>query len=119
MIAVGSDGAAVNTGWKNGAIKKIEDRIERPLQRIICQLHMNELPLKAAITKMDGPTTGLKAYSGQIGKKLNACETMNIVPFHSMPFDFKENITDAFRASLSNEKYQRAMAKKTARTQFC
>lgn len=42
---VGCDGTNTNTGWKNGAIRKLEEHLVRPLQWAVCLLHFNELPL--------------------------------------------------------------------------
>lgn len=44
LEAFGSDGTTTNTGWKNGVVRNIEAKIQRPFQWIICLLHFNELP---------------------------------------------------------------------------
>ena len=43
---VGSHGTAVMTGKSKGLIASIETLIGRPLQWVICLLHLNELPLR-------------------------------------------------------------------------
>ena len=35
-----------------------------------CLLHINELPLRAVFTSLDGPTTGPKSFEGPIGKEV-------------------------------------------------
>ena len=81
LQAVGCDGTAVNTGRKNGVISLLEQQLGRPLQWFVCQLHGNELPLRHLITKLDGPTTGPRGFSGTIGKQLSNCENLPIIDF--------------------------------------
>ncbi|GBN04096.1 hypothetical protein AVEN_177928-1 [Araneus ventricosus] len=35
LEAIGCDGTATNTGWKNGTVSSIQLKIERPLQRFM------------------------------------------------------------------------------------
>ena len=44
----GSDGTAANTGESNGAIKRLEDKVNRAVFWAICLLHLNELILKTS-----------------------------------------------------------------------
>ncbi|KAI9552227.1 hypothetical protein GHT06_022581 [Daphnia sinensis] len=60
------DGTAVNTGCANGAIRLLELHLNRPLQRAICQLHLNELPFRHIFKELDGKTTGPSSYFGCI-----------------------------------------------------
>ena len=41
--AVSADGCAANTGHTNGAIRLLEEGLGRPVQWLICVLHLNEL----------------------------------------------------------------------------
>ena len=43
VIVVGGDGCSVNTGIHKGAMRSMELELERPLQRVVCGLHLNEL----------------------------------------------------------------------------
>lgn len=43
VIAIGCDGAPVNTGVENGIVRRFEELLGRPVQWIICILHLNEL----------------------------------------------------------------------------
>lgn len=70
IICIGCDGTVTNTGWKGGAIRHIELKLNRPLQWFVCQLHANELPLRHLFNRLDGNTTGPRGYSGPIGKSL-------------------------------------------------
>ncbi|GBN82106.1 hypothetical protein AVEN_111204-1 [Araneus ventricosus] len=45
LILLGCDGTVVNTGVFNGVIHRLELKLQRPIQWIICLLHFNELPL--------------------------------------------------------------------------
>ena len=44
--SVSADGCPVNTGHKTAAIRTLELGIGRPLQWLICTLHLNELVFK-------------------------------------------------------------------------
>ena len=75
LLAIGCDGTAVNTGNKNGIIRIFELKLKRPLQWFIFQLHANELPSSRHLVEhLDGPTTGLRIFSGPIGKLLRDCK---------------------------------------------
>ena len=70
LQAVGSDGTPINTGHNNGVIRELEKHWKKPVQWIVCMLHGNELPLRH-LMKLDGPTSGLTAFSGEIGNQLS------------------------------------------------
>ncbi|KAH9628577.1 hypothetical protein HF086_010311 [Spodoptera exigua] len=80
-LAIGCDGTVTNTGKYGGVIRLLEKRLQRPLQWIICLLHLNELPLRHLFAKLDGTTTGPNTYSGAIGKLLDDCEKRPVVVF--------------------------------------
>lgn len=95
ITSVGCDGTVTNTGYKHGAIRSLEEKWKKPLQWIICLLHMNELQLRALMTKEDGPTTGPRSFSGSIGSRLKTCEQEAIVDFEPVNFACDvENISD-------------------------
>lgn len=81
IAVIGSDGTVTNTGHTNGVMSLIEKAIQKPLQRIICILHTNELPLRHLFETLDGRTTGPETYQGPIGKLLSNCETMPVAKF--------------------------------------
>jgi len=89
--------------FPTGAIRKLEEKLNRPLQWIICLLHFNELPLKTIFQEIDGTTKGPTVFSGPIGKKIASCEKMPVVEFEKinttdMPILRKEVVED-----LSND----------------
>lgn len=51
VVAIGCDGTSVNTGIKGCLIRVLEEHTKRPLQWLICQLHLNELPLRHIFKK--------------------------------------------------------------------
>jgi hypothetical protein len=73
--------------------------IGRPLQWFSCQLHANELPLRRLITYLDGPTSGPKAFSGDIGKLLPTVEHMEVVDFAAI----NSNVPAIFKSDLSTD----------------
>ena len=64
LNAVGVDATSVNTGIHTGVIARLEQEVQRELQRIVCLLHFTELPLRELFVKLDGKTTGPKTGSG-------------------------------------------------------
>ena len=47
VVVMGCDGTNTNTGWKGGIIGLLEERLDRPLQWVVCLLHFNELPFRS------------------------------------------------------------------------
>lgn len=78
---IGCDGTNVNTGNKGGIVRLLELRLKRPLQRSICQLHCNELPLRHLIENLDGQTKGPYSFAGPIGLELKNCHTLPVIEF--------------------------------------
>ena len=76
-MAVGADGARVNTGIYNCCIRLLELEFTKPLHWCICQLHGNELPLMHLFQIIDGETSGPNSFKGVIGKELN-CDLLAI-----------------------------------------
>ena len=70
VVVIGADGTAVNTGKKAGVCRLFEIFEGNPAHWFICQLHSNEMTLRELFTKLDGSTTGPKAFSGSLGKQL-------------------------------------------------
>ena len=42
------DNTSVNTGWKNGLVVKLEDKLGQNLHTVDCALHKNENEMKFA-----------------------------------------------------------------------
>lgn len=87
---IGCDGTNVNTGWKGGVIRLLENQLARPLQWSICLLHANELPLRHLLQNLDGGTKGPCTHSGPIGSLLPACEKMPVVQFEPIQTDLPQ-----------------------------
>nr|CAH7731779.1 unnamed protein product [Callosobruchus chinensis] len=90
LKVIGCDGTNINTGWKGGVIRLIEEQLGRPLQWAICLLHANELPLRHLLQKIEGHTKGPYNYSGPIGSLLNDCEKAAVVQFTAINCDLPE-----------------------------
>lgn len=84
LDVIGCDGTVTNTGWKTGVIRTIEEEIKRPLQWLICLLHLNELPFRHLFQTLDGETTGPKSFSGPIGSQLKNCENFQLKHFKAL-----------------------------------
>ena len=86
VISVSSDGPNVNTGAFNGAIRNLEVAVNKPLQWLVCLLHLNELVFRHIFEHVgeffhrflrvsnvdenlcvDGESTGPTTYGGPIG----------------------------------------------------
>lgn len=99
LVAIGCDGTNVNVGKFGGIIRLIEKRFNRPLQWLICLLHMNELPFRHLFSFVDGLTSGPRTFAGEIGKALENCEEKPVVKFRNIlgempPVDTKDLSTD-------------------------
>jgi hypothetical protein len=77
----------VNVRKYGGVMLLLEKRLNKPLQWIICLLHMNELPLRHFFEYVDGATLGLHNYSGQIRKELEKYKEKPIVKFRKITTD--------------------------------
>ena len=73
---VGGDSTAANTGAEKGAFACIETNLERKLLRVVCTLHLNELPLRHVFSDVDGPTSSDKTFTGAIGKLVVGVEEL-------------------------------------------
>ena len=68
---IGSDVTATMTGKNSGCISSLENVLGRPLQWIVCLLHLNVLPLRHIFQELDGKTKGPDSFSGTISRQLN------------------------------------------------
>lgn len=81
ILAVGCDRTVSNTGHKTGVIRRLEEKFNKPMQWLICLLHLNELPLRHMFQQLDGPTCGPSGFSGPLGKFLERSKELDIVDF--------------------------------------
>jgi hypothetical protein len=71
LCAVACDSTNVNTGEHNGVIRQLELYIKRPLQWLVCMLHLNELPFREVFRLIDGETSGPRGLKGPVGSQLD------------------------------------------------
>jgi hypothetical protein len=90
LIVLGCDGTVVNTGGFNGVIRRLELKLQRPIQWIICLLHFNELPLRHLFEYIDGKSSGPTSYTGDIGRNLKECEKLPLVAFNRIECDLPD-----------------------------
>lgn len=57
LSVIGCDGTPVNTGVTCSAIRYLEEKLNHPLQWVICLLHFNELLFRHLFEKIDGLAT--------------------------------------------------------------
>ena len=106
LIGIGCDGCATNTGNNAGVIRRLELSLDRPLQWMICMLHLNELPFRHLFDAIDGRTTGPKSFIGDIGKELN--RDLRLLPLqHYKPIEgcIVEIPSDVLTQLSSNQLY--------------
>ena len=91
LQAVICDGTAVNTGRVSGVIKRLELFLERPLQWIVCFLHLYELPFRRLFDAIDGKTTGPTIFAGEIGPQIKEkVHQLRPVAFQAIPSDIPQ-----------------------------
>ena len=104
LSVAGCDGTVLNTGRMNGIIRKLEEKLNRPLQWSICLLHFNELPFKHLFQELDGRAIGPRIYTGPIGRKLNTCEQLPVISFIKVDVSHSLEVTNHKDLS-SDQKY--------------
>ena len=71
LAIMGANGTASKTGKHNGCLCGLEELLNRPLQRIVCLLLTNELPLRVVSGVLDGSLSGPDTFAGPIEEKLH------------------------------------------------
>jgi len=92
--AVGCDGTSANTGRKDGSVAWLEKYFGKELQHLVCLPHINELPLRHLLKKLDGETTGPSTFSGPVGRKLEGCENRQAVSFQAIQVPWVHELGD-------------------------
>lgn len=96
--AVCADGTAVNTGYLTGAIAELERNLGKPLQRLICLKHFNELPFRHVFDELDGGfgTSGPTSFKGELGIEvagdIHLQDVVTFEPVESTLDDIPEDI---------------------------
>ena len=93
LLVLGCNGTNVNTGWKGGVLRKLEEKLGRPMQGIVCLIHFNELPFRSIFEFINGPTSGPHTYTGPIGSKFPGCEKLSIVKYKTMDCDIPKLVS--------------------------
>jgi hypothetical protein len=85
LVLIRADSTSTNTGSKGGAITHLEKLLGHKCQWDICEIHINELPLRHLIRKLDGPFIPKSGFTGPIGKLLHKVNDLprnyNFTPF--------------------------------------
>ena len=100
---VGVDGTNVNTGIHGGVIRLLEIHLNKPLQWLVCMLHLNELPLRHILHTVDGSTSGPTSFTGVIGKMLQTCHELEIVDFMRRENGLPHRLLDVENLDLSKD----------------
>ena len=70
-------------------IKLIETELDRQIQWLVCQLHLNEFPFKHVFELTDGKTSGRGSFKGETGKKITEDLTnLAVIPFKKSDASF-------------------------------
>lgn len=112
VVAIGCDGAPVNTGVENGIIRRFEEFLGWPIQWIVCLLHLNELMFHRLFALLDSSSCSPHGYASELGHQLQVCETLKIVKFNRIKLDIDKlpaNIDDW--NLTSDQKYLLELAK--------
>ena len=73
---IGSDTTPEMSGHKGGTLTHVEILIGRRLFRVMCCLHINELPCKHLVTKLDGSTLSGDSWSGPVARLFGIVECL-------------------------------------------
>ena len=71
------DNTSVNTGWKNGLVVKLEDKLWRNLHAVGCALHQNELPFCAIEKNWMELLQERRVSVDHLGKDIKRTSTVN------------------------------------------
>ena len=92
LSIIDSGETATITGPTQGCIVSLEALLQRPLQRVICLLHCNKLPLWHVFKALNRTTKSTDFFAGVIGSHLNETvldrEVANFKPICNQNFPF-------------------------------
>ena len=78
LVFIGGDSTNVNSGIWGGVFHHVEKLLGRPLNWLLCGLHLIELPLRHLIVFLDGPTNSVTGFQGPCGKALSSVTQLPI-----------------------------------------
>ena len=102
---LGCDGIAVNTGRDGGICRLFELGQDSPhaVHWFVCQLHTNELFLRAVFNSLDGSNTGPKSFSGPLGRAASGeVHRLEVASFGAVPGPLPD-LPDQLVADLSTD----------------
>lgn len=112
VVAIGCDGAPVNTGVENGIVRRFEEFLGHPVQWIVCVLHLNELIFHRLFKFLDNSSCSPHGFASELGSKLSKCETLKPVNFMRIKLDIERLPENIDRWQLtSDQKYLLQLAK--------
>ena len=78
----------------------------KSVQWSICLLHCNKLPLRHVFQALDGTTSSLDSFSGQVGKSLKGCVTeWRIAKFAAISSPDLPTLPEDVVDALSSDQY--------------
>ena len=80
LVMIRGDSTSTNTGPAGGAIHYLEVRLGYKCHWLICLIHINELPFRHLMIKLDGKYIPKSGWTGPIGKLIEKINTMIINP---------------------------------------
>ena len=80
LVLVSGDSTSTITGTWGGAIRHLEILLKRKCHWDICMLHINELPLRCLIIKLDGPYIPKQGWTGPLGKLIEIVGEIEVNP---------------------------------------
>src|SRR6218665_146772 len=119
---IGSDTTKEMSGWKGGMLHCVEELLDKRLFRSFCWLHINDLPFRHIVAKLDGPTSSDKGWCSTVGKLLSKVETLERkTEFEPNPLieplvDITENIASQMSTDSSSMEVSSCNIERQARS---
>ena len=117
LWVVSGDSTNTNTGMWGGVTTFLEKLLGHRVHRLICQIHVNELPLRRLIVVLDGPYISKSGFSGPIGKLLEKVNTLK-VDMNFDPVEALESMPSSSYLKMSSAIYQQIARTVTASMQL-
>ena len=76
--AIGSESTNVNTGYEGDTMHRVEVRLGRKLNWLVCALYTNKFPLQYLVTALDGKTWQHNKWTGDLEKMLESATELEI-----------------------------------------
>lgn len=114
LVLIGSDGEAANTGYAGGLAALLEAELGRPLQRVVCLLHLVELVLRKVFNWANehAVVKSASSFTGPIGSKLKDDCLDDIAEFDTIPCPY--NLEKLPPGMSSDQEYLAKVAKVVA-----